>query len=68
MAALDDFLTLDDLAAQCGVSRRTVARWISVASPGLPVTKLGRRPLVHRNDLADWLRARRVQRNVRRTR
>lgn len=64
-ALLDDYIDLDDLAHECRVSRRTIHRWIHATSPGLPVTKLGRRPLVHRRDLTDWLDARRVVRNVR---
>lgn len=61
---LQDFLELDDLAREAGVSRRTIQRWVSVERPGLPVTRLGRRPLVARADLNDWLAARRTQRNV----
>ena len=63
-ALLEDYLEIDDLANEAGVSRRTVERWITLESPGLPVTRLGRRPLVARCDLAEWLASRRTQRNV----
>lgn len=65
---LEDYIELDDLAREAGVTRRTVQRWISVERPGLPVTRLGRRPLVSRRDLAEWLNSRRVQSNVSRGR
>jgi hypothetical protein len=61
---LDDFVTFEALAAEANVSVRTVRRWSTSTTPGLPVTKLGRQPLVHRDDLRAWLAARRVARNV----
>lgn len=61
---LQDYLELDDLAREAGVTRRTIQRWVAVERPGLPVTRLGRRPMVARADLNEWLAARRTQRNV----
>ncbi len=61
---LHDYIELDDLANEAGVTRRTVQRWVSVERPGLPITRLGRRPLVARSDLNEWLAARRTQRNL----
>lgn len=63
MDFLQDYITLDRLAVDCGVSVRTARRWCYGTSPGLPVTKLGKRPLVARDDLRAWLAARRVQKN-----
>ena len=63
MAILADYISLEDLATECGVTRRTAERWVSKCSPGLPVTHLGRKPLVARADLAAWLLARRTVRN-----
>jgi excisionase family DNA binding protein len=58
------YFTLDELAQECGVSTRTVQRWINATVPGLPVTRLGGRPLVARTDFAGWLASRRTQRNA----
>lgn len=65
---LDEFIDLDDLAREFKVSRRTVDRYVHNASPGLPIIKLGRRPIVRRSDVPLWLEARRVQRNAPRAR
>lgn len=63
MAILADYISLEDLARECGVTRRTVERWAYKVSPGLPIVKLGRMPLIARTDFASWLSARRSVRN-----
>lgn len=62
-ALLDDYLTFEALAAQAGVSLRTVHRWTKSTSPGLPYTKLGRQPLIHRADFQQWLESHRTVKN-----
>ena len=64
-SALANYVTLENLADEFGVSIRTAERWVRNESPGLPLVKVGRRRLVHRGDLEQWMTARRVQRNVR---
>ena len=63
---LDDYLTLEDFAGQVGKSARSVRRWANSTANGLPITRLGRTPLIHVDDAKSWLASRRVQRNVRR--
>jgi hypothetical protein len=65
---LADYVSLADFAAQLNVTLRTAERYVSRAVPGLPVTKIGRQVLVHREDGRQWLLAHRVQRNVARGR
>ena len=52
---LEDYLDFETLAVEADTSVRTLRRWARASVPALPVTKLGRRPLVHRNDFRDWL-------------
>ena len=61
---LEDYLDFETLAAEAGTSVRTIRRWARASVPALPVTKLGRRPLVHRSDFRDWLQTQRTQKNV----
>ena len=63
-AITDDYFKLDDLAAEFGVCTRTMRRWARSSSPGLAITKTGRTPRVHKDDLAAWLQARRKVRNL----
>jgi hypothetical protein len=67
-ALLEDYSTIEDLAAEVDVSVRTIRRWTRSTSPALAVTYVGRRPLVARRDFEAWLAAHRVQRNTRRGR
>lgn len=66
MGILDDYMSLDDFAAQVGKSPRSVRRWANSTANGLPIHRLGRTPLIHVDDAKAWLAGRRVQRNVRR--
>ena len=52
---LEDYLDFETLAVEADTSVRTLRRWARASVPALPVTKLGRRPLAHRNDFRDWL-------------
>ncbi|MEQ1769421.1 MAG: helix-turn-helix domain-containing protein [Devosia sp.] len=67
-SALANYVTLEALAGDFGVSIRTAERWVNNAVPGLPMTKVGQKRFVHRGDLEQWMAARRVQRNVKRGR
>ncbi len=66
MGILDDYMTLEDFAAEVGKSHRSVRRWVNSTANGLPITRLGGTPLIHIDDAKAWLASRRVQRNVRR--
>lgn len=61
---LADYIELETLAAELRITRRTAERYVYKTTPGLPVTKVGRRVLVHREDARQWLAARRIQRNA----
>ncbi len=52
----DDFFTREELAAELGVTTRTVARW-QVLRIGPPITPVGRRILYRKSSLASWLAA-----------
>jgi excisionase family DNA binding protein len=66
LEALSNYVSLENLATEFGVSIRTAERWVRNETPGLPLTKVGRKRLVNRSDLEQWLASRRTQRNVRR--
>ena len=54
-ALLDDFLTRDEIAAELGVSPRTIIRWQQMPD-GLPYVTMGkRRILYNRQSTLDWL-------------
>ena len=61
---LEDYLDFETLAFEANTSVRTLRRWARTSVPALPITKLGRRPLVHRKDFRDWLENRRTQKNI----
>src|SRR5437016_3763719 len=62
---LDGYLTRDEVAAQFGVTKRTVSEWIGKPD-GMAHAKVGKRYYFKIDDVRDWL-ARRV-RNRNRTR
>jgi excisionase family DNA binding protein len=51
---LDDYLTVDQLAAELGVATITVKRWAALKQ-GPPATKIGRRVLYRRSSVQTWL-------------
>jgi len=53
---LDEFMTTDTLAKSLGVSKHVVSRW--VRDLGLPVIKIGAKPIVHEPAVAAWLKSR----------
>ena len=55
------YLTVDDVARQLRVSRRTIERWIQ--REGLPAVKVGRLVRVDPDALADWVKARTARRD-----
>jgi predicted DNA-binding transcriptional regulator AlpA len=54
-----EYLTRPELAAELGVSERTIWRWDG-ARVGPPRTVLGKRILYRREGIAKWLREREV--------
>jgi hypothetical protein len=58
-SVLDDYDTEEVVAAQLGVSTRTLARWRSLRI-GPPVTYVGRKPFYYRPITAAWLRGREI--------
>ena len=65
MALLDEYLTVEELAAELKVSKRTLARWQNQAD-GLPVTRIGGRTLFRVDSVKAWLRAHEWRPNPRR--
>ena len=59
---LNEFMTTDALAKALGVSKATVSRWVS--DLGLPVIKIGQKPIVHEPAVAAWLKSRETVRPV----
>ena len=57
MALLEDFLTRDEIAAELGVSPRTILRWQN-QTDGIPYVMLGGRILYRRCSIGDWLQKR----------
>lgn len=53
---LDDYFTRDELAAELGRCRRTLARWAWLRT-GPRITRLQGRVLYHRDDVTAWLRS-----------
>lgn len=53
---LADYYTRDELAAELGRTRRTLARWAWLRT-GPRITRLQGRVLYHRADVETWLRA-----------
>jgi excisionase family DNA binding protein len=51
---LDDYLTVDELAAELDVAPITVKRWAALKE-GPPITRLGRRVLYRRASVKAWL-------------
>jgi hypothetical protein len=51
---LDDYLTIDQLAAELDVAVITLKRWGALRQ-GPPVTKIGRRVLYRRSAVQAWL-------------
>ena len=52
---LDDYLSLDQLAAEIGKTTRTLRSW-DKEKRGPPVTLIGRSPFYHRSSVLKWLR------------
>lgn len=52
---LADYYTRDELAAELGRCRRTLARWAWLRT-GPRITRLQGRVLYHRDDVKAWLR------------
>jgi hypothetical protein len=59
---LEGFETIDEHAATCRRSRRTLERWVTEPD-GLPHTRLGRQLLFKVEWTTAWLESRRQQRN-----
>lgn len=53
---LADYYTRDELAAELGRCRRTLARWAWLRT-GPRITRLQGRVLYHRDDVKAWLRS-----------
>jgi hypothetical protein len=51
---LDDYLTVDQLAAELDVAPITVKRWQALKQ-GPPLTRVGRRVLYRRASVQQWL-------------
>jgi hypothetical protein len=51
---LDDYLTIDQLAAELDIAVITLKRWAALKQ-GPPVTKIGRRVLYRRSSVQQWL-------------
>jgi predicted DNA-binding transcriptional regulator AlpA len=58
------YLTRPELAAELGVSERTIWRWDN-ARVGPPRTALGRRVIYRREGVTQWLRGREVEQSRR---
>lgn len=54
---LDDWICRDDLAAEFGVSPRTLSRWTH-ALDGIPHAEIGGQCLYRRSSVAAWLASR----------
>jgi hypothetical protein len=64
---LDDFIDLEQFAADVGRDPRSVRRWLHEAD-GLPHTKIGSRILFHIPTAREWLMKRMKRHNPRRLR
>jgi predicted DNA-binding transcriptional regulator AlpA len=51
---LDDYLTVDQLAAELGIASITLKRWQALKQ-GPPLTRIGRRVLYRRSSVQAWL-------------
>lgn len=51
------YLTINEAATECRVSSRTIRRWLSDARLPLRHYKLGRRVVIARADLQQWIEA-----------
>ena len=54
---LTDYLTIKDLAAELGVTRRTLNRWNQLRE-GPPITMIGGRIFYRREAVREWLLSR----------
>lgn len=52
---LEEYLTLDQIAKEFGLSKRTIVRWGQLRK-GPPVTKIGRRNLYNIASVRSWLK------------
>jgi len=59
-AILDEYLTAPDMAAELGVTVRTLERWHAERN-GPPRTLIGKRRFYRRQGAAEWLRGREEQ-------
>ncbi len=57
---LNEFMTTDALAKALGVSKAVVSRW--ARDLGLPVIKVGAKPIVHEVSVCEWLKSREMRR------
>ena len=57
---LNEFMTVDALAKQIGVSKHVVSRW--ARDLGLPIIKVGSKPIVHEASVCEWLKSRETRR------
>jgi predicted site-specific integrase-resolvase len=58
---LDDFMTDEQLAAELGITVRTLLRW-DARGEGPPITKVGKLKLRHRPSAREWLLAKKQPR------
>jgi excisionase family DNA binding protein len=60
VSVLADYVTHTELAAQLGITERTLRQW-RARGDAPPITRLGLRILFHRDDVKDWLLSRRMR-------
>ena len=58
MSILEEYVTHTELAAQLGITERTLRLW-RARGDAPPITRVGLRVLFHRDDVREWLRSRR---------
>jgi hypothetical protein len=61
----DDYQTRAEIAAEFGVSERTIIRWQTLPD-GLPFTEIGHQKLYHKPTTLAWLKRREKHPNPRR--
>ena len=57
---LADYLTEDELAAEFGVTRKTIRNWRALGEAPL-VTRIGRKIFYAQTDVQKWLQSQRVE-------
>jgi hypothetical protein len=65
-AVLSEYMSLDELAEELGVNKRTLDRW-HTSRNGPPRTYVSRRPIYRREAVLQWLRKREVDPGEERT-